>query len=110
DMHNKLLIQDLESKFKETEQQKVSLIKARQIKNEEHERLQDKISKLEFSKSQYESTLLNYKSNLENFQNSAHQRIFKFKILVWILISGLLVSNYQYFLILIHFVQRMTST
>lgn len=57
DMHNKLLIQDLESKFKETEQQKVSLIKARQIKNEEHERLQDKISKLEFSKSQYESTL-----------------------------------------------------
>ncbi|WP_199868323.1 hypothetical protein [Vibrio anguillarum] len=77
DMHNKLLIQDLESKFKETEQQKVSLIKARQIKNEEHERLQDKISKLEFSKSQYESTLLNYKSNFENFQNSAHQRIFE---------------------------------
>lgn len=108
DQHQ-LLIQDLESKIKSSEQQIVRLKKASQISSEEHKRLHHKISTLELTIAQQESTLSNYKSSFEKFQSYAHRRLFKLKIWVGILIFFLLASNYEYLLILIHLVQRMTS-
>ncbi len=109
DQH-KLLIQDLESKIKKSEQQRVRLINTSQISSEEHKRLHHKISTLELTIAQKESTITNNKSSFEQFQSSLHRRLFKLKIWVWILIFLLLVSNYEYLLILINFVHRMAST
>ncbi|GKQ99779.1 hypothetical protein KAM461_40290 [Aeromonas hydrophila] len=102
--------QGLKSKLEVSEQQRLSLLKASQKRSEEGDRLQENISDLKLTAEQQESTLLNYKSSFEQFQSTTYQKIFKFKILVWILIFGLLVSNYKYLVILKHLVQRMTST
>ena len=108
--HHKSSIQDLKSTLEVSEQRSLKLLKARQQKNEEVERLQGKIANLNLIAEQQESTLLNYKSNFEQFQSSTHQKIFKLKIWVWILVFGILVSNYKYLVILVHLVQHMTST
>ncbi|MBD5771385.1 hypothetical protein [Marinomonas colpomeniae] len=96
---HKLLIQDLESK-----------IKVSQITSEEHKQLYHKISSLEFTTEQQKSAIVNYKSSFEQLQASAHSRVFKLKTWVWILIFGLLASNYKYLIFLTHLIQYMTST